>query len=109
MIVTPQLYQYEVQYRAHDESGRQDVGKVWARIQERHTWPGINRDVVNHIKQCLTCQQTKYPAGNPCYPLQSINSSNVNDLVQFDHLKLCKHFAKPHQDFVKQQQETMDC
>ena len=90
MIVMPQLYQHEILYRAQDESGHQGVGKVLARIQERHTWPGIKRDVVNHIKHCLTCQQTKHPAGNPCYPLQSINSSNFNDLVQFDHLKLCK-------------------
>ena len=90
MIVMPQLYQHEILYRAHDESGHQGVGKVLARIQERHTWPGIKRDVVNHIKHCLTCQQTKHPAGNPSYPLQSINSSNFNDLVQFDHLKLCK-------------------
>ena len=58
-----------------------------AKIQERHTWPDIKRDVVSHIKHCLTCQPTKRPAGNPCNPLQCINSSN--DLVQFDHLKLC--------------------
>ena len=90
MIVMPQLYQHEILYRAHDESENQGVGKVLARVQERHTWPGIKRDIVNHIKHCLTCQQTKHPAGNPCYPLQNINSSNFNDLVQFDHLKLCK-------------------
>ena len=66
MIVMPQL---EILYRAHDESGHQGVGKVLARIQERDTWPGIKRDVVNHIKQCLTCQQAKHPAVNPCYPL----------------------------------------
>ena len=90
MIVMPQLFQHEILYRAHDESGHQGVGKVLARIQEQHTWPGIKRDVVNHIKRCLTCQQAKHPAGNPCYPLQNINSSNFNDLVQFDHLKLCK-------------------
>ena len=34
--------------------------------------------------------KTKHPAGNPCYPLQSINSSHFIDLVQFDHLKFCK-------------------
>ena len=90
MIVMPQLYQHEILYQAHDETGHQGVGKVLARIQERHTWPGIKRDVVNHIKHCLTCQQTKHPTGNPRYPLQSINSSNFNDLVQFDHLKLWK-------------------
>ena len=90
MLVMPQLYHHEILYRAHDESGHQGFGKVLARVHERHTWPGIKRDVVNHIKHCLTCQQTKHPAGNPCYPLQSINSSNFFDLGQFDHLKLCK-------------------
>ena len=90
MIVMPQLYQHEILYRAHDELGHQGVGKVLARIHERHIWPGIKSDVVNHTKHCLTCQQTKHPDGNPCYPLQNINSRNFNDLVQFDHLKLCK-------------------
>ena len=90
MIIIPQLFQQEILYRAHDESGHQGVGKVLARIQERHTWPGIKRDVVNHIKQCLTCQQAKHPTGNTCHPLHGINSSSFNDLVQFDHLKLCK-------------------
>ena len=90
MIVMPQLYQHEILYRAHDESGHQGVGKWLARVQERHTRPGIKRDVVQHIKHCLTCQQTKHPAGSPCYPLQNIYSSNFNDLMQFDHLKLCK-------------------
>ena len=60
MIVMPQLYQHEIMYRAHDESGHQGVGKVLARIQERHSWPGFKRDVFNHIKHCLTCQQTKH-------------------------------------------------
>ena len=89
LIVKPQLYQHEILYRAHDASGHQGVGKVLAKIQERHTWPGIKRDVVSHIKHCLTCQPTKHPAGNPCNPLQCKKSSNFNDLVQFDHLILC--------------------
>ena len=72
MIFIPQLYQHEILYRAHDESGHQGVGKVLARFQERHTWPGIKRDVVCHIMHCLTSQQTKHPAGNPCYPLQTV-------------------------------------
>ena len=90
MIVMQQPFQHEILYRAHDESGYQGVGKVLARIQERQTWPDIKRDVVNLVKQCLTCQQAKHHAGNPCYPLKSNNSSNFNDLVQFDHLKLRK-------------------
>ena len=66
MIVMQPLFQHEILYRAPDESGHQGVGKVLARIQERHTWPGIKRDVLNHSKQRLTCQQAKHPAGNPC-------------------------------------------
>ena len=74
--------------------------KVLARIQERQSWPGIKRDAVNHIKHCLTCQQTKHPAGNPCYPLQSINSNNFNDLVQFGPLKLCKTMSENNGQLV---------
>ena len=65
MIVMSQLYNHEILYRAH-ESGHQGVGRVLTRIQERHTWPGIKRDVVNHIKHCVICQQMKHPAGNSC-------------------------------------------
>ena len=99
MVVIPQLNQHEVLYRSHDESGHQGIGKVFARIQERHTWPGIKRDVVNHIKHCLTCQQTKHSAGNPCYPLQSTSSSNFNDLAQFDETvqdNVGKHWTAGH-------------
>ena len=74
MIVMPQPCQL---YWVHDESGHQGEGKALARTEERHTRPGIKRDVVNYIKHCLTCQQTKHPARNPCYTLRSINSSNI--------------------------------
>ena len=87
MIVMSQLCQHKVLYRPQDESGQQSVGEVLARTQERHTWPGIKRDVVNHIKHYLTCQQAKHPAGKP---FTRIKISNFNNLVQIDHLKLCK-------------------
>ena len=89
-IIMPQVNQYETPYRENDERSHQGVGRVLARIHERHTWPGIKRDVVTQIKHCLICQVTKHPTGNPCYPLQSIKISNFNDLVQFDYLKLCR-------------------
>ena len=40
-----QAYQHEILLRAHDPMGHQGIGKVVARIQERHTWPGIRRTV----------------------------------------------------------------
>ena len=38
----------------------------------------------------LNLPTSKAPSGKSLLPLQSINSSNFNDLLQFDHLKLCK-------------------
>ena len=37
MIVMPQLYQHDILYRAHDESGHQGVSKVLGRIQAHCT------------------------------------------------------------------------
>ena len=55
MIVMPQLYQHEILFRAHDAMGHQGISKVVARIQERHTWPGLRRCVGKYVGQCLTC------------------------------------------------------
>ena len=77
-------------YNAHDKVGHQGIAKVLQRIQERHTWPGIRKDITEYIKRCYTCQEVRHPAGNQCYPLQNITSSGFNDLVQFDHMKVCK-------------------
>ena len=48
MIVMPQMYQYEILFRTHDDSGHQGVVKVVVKIHERHTWPGVRFDVANH-------------------------------------------------------------
>ena len=89
IIAMPQLYQQEILYNAHDKSGHQGIAKVLQRIQERHTWPGIKRDIAEYIKHCYTCQEVRHPAGNVCFALQNITSSCFNDLVQFDHMKVC--------------------
>ena len=64
MIVMPQLYQHEILFRAHDAMGHQGFSKVVARIQERHTWPGIRRTVGEYVSQCLTCQQVREKPGD---------------------------------------------
>ena len=38
-------------FRAHDAMGHQGIYKVVARIQERHTWPGIRRSVGRYVGQ----------------------------------------------------------
>ena len=69
--------------------GHQGIAKVLARIQERHTWPGIRRSVGQYVSQCLTFQQVR---DKPCevrFHLKNIQSGCFNELVQYDHLKIC--------------------
>ena len=89
MIVMPQLYQHEILFRAHDAMGHQGISKVVARIQERHTWPGIRRSVGRYVGQCLTCQQVRDKPGDVRFHLKIIQSGYFNEMVQYDHQKIC--------------------
>ena len=89
MIVMPQLYQHEFLFRVHDAMGHQGIAKGLARIQERHTWPGICRSVGQYVSQCLTCQQVRDKPGDVRFHLKKIQSGYFNELVQYDHLKIC--------------------
>ena len=89
MIVMPQLYQHEILFRAHDAMGHQGISKVVARIQERHTWPGIRRTVGEYVVQCLTCQQVRDKPGDVRFHPKNIQSGYFIELVQYDHMKLC--------------------
>ena len=89
MIIMPQLYQHEILFRAHDAIGHQGISKVVARIQERHTWPGIRRSVGRYVGQCLTCQQVRDKPDDVRFHLKNIQSGYFNELVQYNHLKIC--------------------
>ena len=89
MIVMPQLFQHETIFRAHDAMGHQGISKVVARIQERHTWPGNCRTVGEYVSLCLTCQQVRDKPGDVRFHLKNIQSGYFNELVQYDHMKLC--------------------
>ena len=89
MIVMPQLYQHEILFRAHDAMRHQGFSKVLARIQEHHTWPGIRRTVGEYVSQCLTCQQVRDEPGDARFHLKNKQSGYFNELVRYDHMKLC--------------------
>ena len=74
MIVMPQLYQHEILVRAHDAMCYQGIRKVVARIQERHTWPGIRRTVGQYVSQCPTCQQVRDKPDDVRFHLKNIHS-----------------------------------
>ena len=87
-IVLPQLYQTELFFRSHDQMGHQVVDKVYNRIQKRFEWPGLKKACKKWIAACQSCQQAKDPR-KLRFPLQSIESSGFNEMVQIDHQKIC--------------------
>ena len=87
-IVLPQLYQTELLFRSHDQKGHQGIDKVYQRILKRFEWPGMKKACERWVTACLSCQQVKDPR-KLRFPLQSIESSEFNEVVQIDHQKIC--------------------
>ena len=87
-IVLPQLYQTELLFRSHDQMGHQGIDKVYQRILKRFEWPGMKKACEKWVTACLSCQQVKDPR-KLRFPLQSIESSEFNEVAQIDHQKIC--------------------
>ena len=87
-IVLPQLYQTELLFRSHDQMGHQGIDKVNQRILKRFEWPGMKKACEKWVTACLSCQQVKDPR-KLRFPLQSIESSEFNEVIQIDHEKIC--------------------
>ena len=87
-IVLPQLYQTELLFRSHDQMGHQGIEKVYQRILKRFEWPGMKKACEKLVTACLSCQQVKDPR-KLRFPLQTIESSVFNEVVQIDHQKIC--------------------
>ena len=88
LIILPQLYQTEVLFRSHDQMGHQGIDKVQRRILHRFDWPGLRKACKRWVNACLACLQVKDPRKMK-FPLKSVESSELNELVQIDHQKIC--------------------
>ena len=86
--IVPQLYQTELLFKSHDQMGHQGINKVYQRILKRFEWPGMKKACEKWVTACLSCQQVKVPR-KLRFPLQSIESSEFNEVVQIDHQKIC--------------------
>ena len=87
-IVLPQLYQTELLFRSHNQMGHQGIDKVYQRILKRFEWSRMKKACEKWVTACLSCQQVKDPR-KLRFPLQSIESSEFNEVVQIDHQKIC--------------------
>ena len=87
-IVLPQFYQTEPLFRSYDQMGHQGIDKVYQGILKRFDWPGMKKAYDKWATACLSCQQVKDPR-KLRFPVQSIESSEFNEVVQIDHQKIC--------------------
>ena len=87
-IVLSQLYQTELLFRSHNQMGHQGIDKVYQRVLKYFEWPGMKKACEKWVTACLSCQQVKDPR-KLRFPLQSIESSEFNEVVQIDHQKIC--------------------
>ena len=87
-IVLPQLYQTELLFRSHDQMGHQRIDKVYQRILKHFEWPGKKKTCEKRVTSCLSCHEVKDPS-KLRFLLQSIESSEFNEVVQIDHHKIC--------------------
>ena len=85
-IVLPQLYQTELLFRSHDQMGHQGTDKIHQGILKRFECPGMKKACEKLVTACLSCKQVKDPR-KLRFPLQSIESSEFNEVVQIDQQK----------------------
>ena len=88
IIILPQLYQTELLSRSYDQMGHQGTDKVQQKVLNRYDWPGIGEACERCVNAYLQCLQVKSPR-KMNFTLKLAESSESNDVVQIDHLKIC--------------------
>ena len=73
---------------SNDQMGHQGIDKVYQRILKGFEWPEMQNACEKWVTECLSCQQVKDPR-KLRFPLQSIESSKFNEVVQIEHQKIC--------------------
>ena len=87
-IVLRQLYQTDFLFSSLGQMGHQGIDRVYQRILKHFEWPGMKKACEKWVTACRSCQVVKDPR-KLRFPLQSIESSEFNEVVQIDHQKIC--------------------
>ena len=66
----------------HQEAAHQGQRRSTALMQEHFWWPGMTRDLRNHIKKCSHCR--KYEAAPPVTPMKPLACSRPGELLHVD-------------------------
>lgn len=83
-IVVPDSLKRQVLRGLHDSSGHQEQPRTVSLARQRFFWMGMERDIVNHVRNCFRCVVGKTPEPNVRAPLESIITSEPMVLVCID-------------------------
>ena len=81
-FVVPQRHRGATLDGCHREAAHQGQRRSTALMQERFWWPGMTRDLRNHIKKCGRCR--KYEAAPPVAPMKPLACSGQGELLHVD-------------------------
>ena len=81
-FVVPQRHRSAALDGCHQEAAHQGQCCSTALMQERFWWPGMTRDLRNHIKKCGRCR--KYEAAPPVVPMKPLTCSGPGELLHVD-------------------------
>ncbi|GJU59699.1 reverse transcriptase domain-containing protein [Tanacetum coccineum] len=79
MVITPDFYEY-IKTAQHEAWENGDVNserlvgatKMYYNLKPDYWWPGMKRDIVKYVEQCLTCLQVKTEHQQPYGKLQPL-------------------------------------
>ena len=81
-FVVPQRHRSTALDGCHREAAHQGQRRSTTLMQERFWWPGMTRDLRNHIKKCGCCR--KYEAAPPVAPMTPLTCSGPGELLHVD-------------------------
>ncbi len=87
IIPLPRRY-HEILQTAHDQGGHNGMSKMVKTVMRKFDWPGAQQDILEYTNSSLQCQANKPMNIKPVAKLKSIETSNPNELLQIDHLKM---------------------
>ena len=81
-FVVPQRHRGATLDDCHQEAAHQGQCHSAALMQECFWWPGMTRDLRNHIKKCSRCR--KYEAAPLVVPMKPLTCSGLGELLHVD-------------------------
>ena len=81
-FIVPQRHRSTTLDSCHQEVAHQGQCCSTALMQECFWWPGMTRDLRNHIKKCGHCR--KYEAASPVAPMKPLTCSGPGELLHVD-------------------------